>query len=273
MFKKNIRFAFFCICIIAAGCNTGSSKQPVLKFESVSDSLYKPDDNYKQGLVIWKHYYEQCMNQQLFADAFYLQLQDKINIGSINNDHEMDVNKGIQILDTTNNKNIFNLLAIMNSANCSDTMHLNSNLRKNFYAEVTKALSASPEYKNLPAIFDSTQMNIRVGTIFYDALRPDSLISILTRTTDSSLIRYKELLLKPENALLAQTVDMLGFNAEFPLKNKLTAPQEMQLKKGVSYNLNNSNDKVDIVLLSNNIRIQINKRYSVLGKFLKLKAE
>ena len=66
---------------------------------------------------------------------------------------------------------------------------------------------------------------------------------------------------------------MLGFNAEFPLKMKLSARQEMQLKKGVSYNLSTSGNKVNIVLFSNNLRIQINKRYTVLGKFLKLKAE
>ena len=201
-FTKIKYCAFICIIVGFAGCNQNTRKQN-LKFEVVSDSLYKPDDNYKKGLSLWKNYYEHCMNQQLFADAFYLQLQDKINIGSINNEHETDITKGLKILDTSNNQNIFNLLAIMNSANCSDTMQLNNNLRKDFYAEVTKVLSASPEYKDLPAIFDTVQMNIRVGTIFYDALRPDSLISILNRTKDSSLIRYKELLLKPENALLA----------------------------------------------------------------------
>lgn len=272
MFKNNILLVFFCISIAGTGCNHGS-KQPSLKFESISDSLYKPDDNYKQDLAIWKQYYEHCMNQQIFADAFYLQLQDKVNIGSINNEHETDVTKGLKILDTSNNQNIFNLLAIMNSANCSDTIRLNNNLRKIFYTEVTKALNVSPEYKDLPAIFDSAQMKIRVGTIFYDALRPDSLISILNRTKDSSLIRYKELLLKSENALLAQTVDMLGFNAEFPIKMKLTARQETELKKGISYDIYATKDKVNIVLLSNNLRIQINKRYTVLGKFLKLKAK
>lgn len=272
MFKNNTLFVFFFICIVSAECNHGSSTKTDLKFESISDSVYKPDDNYKQALFIWKNYYEQCMKEQLFTDAFYLQLQDRMNIGSINNKDEMDVNKGITILDTSNSKNIYNLLAVINSANCYDTLHLNNNLRKDFYGEVMKALDASPEYKNLAMNIDSGQMRIRIGTVYYIALRPDTLISILNRTNDSSLIRFKELLLKPENALLAQTVDILGFTAEFPLKMKLSAGREMQLTKGVSYSFNTSNDNINMVLRSNNLRCQVNKRYTVLGRFLKLKA-
>lgn len=271
MCKHHSLLVFFCICIAAAGCTPGS-KQPVLKFETVSDSLYKPDDNYKQGLAIWKQYYEHCMNQPLFADAFFLQLQDKINIGSINNAQATDITKGVKILDTANNRNLFHLLAIMNSANCSDTMLLSNHLRKDFYAEITKLLTASAQYKNLVAIFDSTRMSIKVGTLYFDALRPDTLISTLNRTTDSSLLRYKELLLRPENVLLAQTVDMIGFSAEIPLKNKLAAEQETELTKGIFFNPGATNDRINIVLLPNNIiRMQITKRYTVLGKFLKLK--
>lgn len=244
MAKNHILLAFICMCVVATGCNSNknNNKPQNLKFESVSDSLYKPDGNYKKGLTTWKQYYEHCMNQPIFSDAFYLQLQDKINIGSINNEHATDITKGLKILDIANNQNLFHLLAIMNSANCSDTLPLSNHLRKDFYAEITKLLSLSPEYKSMQAIFDSTQMSIRVGTLYYDALRPDILISTLNRTTDSSLIRYKELLLRPENVLLAQTVDMIGFSAEFPLKSKLTLEQETELKKGVSFNLNASNE-------------------------------
>ncbi|MDN3656602.1 hypothetical protein QWZ08_13235 [Ferruginibacter paludis] len=275
MVKTYILLAFVCMGIVATRCNSSNDsnkKYQNLKFESVNDSLYQSDENYKQGLATWKQYYEHCMNQPLFADAFYLQLQDKINIGSINNAHATDITKGLKILDTAKNKNLFHLLAIMNSANCSDTLPLSNHLRKDFYTEITKLLSVSTEYKNLPANFDSTQMSIRVGTLYYDALRPDTLISTLNRTTDSSLLRYKELLLRPENALLAQTVYMIGFSAELPLKIKPGIEQEAALKKGVSFSLNTSNDKINMVLLSNNhVRLQVNKRYTVLGKFLKLK--
>jgi hypothetical protein len=270
-FNKIKLIAFFCIAVGFAGCNPGS-KETRLKFESISDSLYKPDDNYKQALLLWKDYYEQCMNEQLFANAFCLQLQNKVYIGSINNQQEMDVNKGIHLLDTSNYKNIFNLLAVINSANCGDTMKLNNHLKKEFYNEVENALGASPEYKSLAAIIDTGQMKIKIGTVFNTILRPDSLISLLNRTQDSSLIRFKELLLKPENVILAQTVDIFGFSAEFPLKTKLSDQQKKQFEKEIFFTLDMSNDKGSIILLPNNIlRIQVNKRYSVLGRFLKLK--
>ena len=272
MLNKNNYLILFCICMAVTGCNQGS-KEPKLKFESISDSLYHPDDNYKQALFIWTHYYEKCMNEQLFPDAFYLQLQDKVNIGSINNEQERDVNKKINILDTSNNKNIFNLFAIVNSSNCSDTIHLNGPLKKDFYREVVNALSISPGYKGLTAVVDTAQMKIKIGATFNNTLRPDSLISLLTRTQDSSLIRFKELLLLPENALLAQTVDIFGFSAEFPLKMELSAQQKQQLDKGVSFDMNMSGDNVRLSLLSDIVRVQVNKRYSVLGRFLKLKAE
>jgi len=213
------------------------------------------------------------MNEQLFPDAFYLQLQDKVNIGSINNEQERDVNKKINILDTSNNKNIFNLFAIVNSSNCSDTIHLNGPLKKDFYREVVNALSISPGYKELPAAIDTGQMKIKIGVAFNNTLRLDSLINLLNRTQDSSLIHFKDLLLLPENALLAQTVDILGFSAEFPLKMKLSAQQKQQLEKGISFDMNTSNDNVRLALLSDNVHVQVNKRYSVLGRFLKLKAE
>jgi hypothetical protein len=95
---------------------------------------------------------------------------------------------------------------------------------------------------------------------------------MLSTTHDSSLIRFKELLLKPENALLAQTVEVLGFSAEFPLKMNLSTTQVTQLAKEFFFNINSSTDTGSIILLSNNnLRIQINKRYTVLGRFLKLK--
>jgi hypothetical protein len=272
MFRKNKLFILFYICLIAAGCNQGS-KEAKLKFELISDSVYKPDDNYKQALSLWKNYYEHCMNEQLFPDAFYLQLQDKINIGSINSEHELDINKRINILDTSNSKNFFDLFAIVNSSNCGDTLHLNNQLKKDFYREVVNALNASPEYKSLTAVVDTVQMKIKIGTTFNNALREDSMISLLNRTKDSSLIEFKERLLKPENVLLVQTVDIFAFSAEFPLNMKLSPMQEQQLIKEVSFNINASNDNVRITLLSNILRFQVNKRYSVLGRFLKLKTE
>ena len=148
MFKHNTFLAFLAVCIGASACHS-NSREHTLKFESVGDSLYKPDDNYKQSLAIWKQYYEHCMNQQIFADAFYLQLQDKVNIGSINNEHATDITRGVKILDTAAHQNLFHLLAIMNSANCSDTIPLTNHLRKDFYAEIKKVLDITNNYKNI----------------------------------------------------------------------------------------------------------------------------
>src|SRR5439155_11399424 len=142
------------ICVAFVSCNTNGKGKTQLTFVSVSDSLYKHNDDYKQTLSLWKNYYKQCTNENLFTNAFYLQLQSKVYIGSINNDHEMDVNKGIHILDTSNYKNIFNLLSVENSANCHDTINLNNNLKTDFYSEVITALNASPEYKGLTSVLD-----------------------------------------------------------------------------------------------------------------------
>jgi len=273
MFKNNKLFIVYFICVVFVSCNLAGKEKAKLTFVPVSDSLYRPNDDYQQTLLLWKNYYEQCINMKLFPDAFYLQLQNKVYIGSINNEHEIDVNQGIHILDTSNYKNLFNLLAILNSANCSATINLNNTLKREFYGEVLQALNTSTDYKSLAAVFDTGQMKIKTGSVYDNTLRTDSLINLLNRTHDTSLIRFKELLLMPENVLLAQTIEVFGFSAEFPLKSALSAIQKKQLTKEVLFNINNSNEMGSIMLLSNNnLRIQINKRYTVLGRFLKLKA-
>ena len=76
----------------------------------------------------------------------------------------------------------------------------------------------------------------------------------------------------PRNALLAQTIDVMGFSAEFPLKGKLSDQQKKQLGKEVYINPENAMEYGSILLLpNNNLRIQINKRYTVLGRFLQLR--
>ncbi len=272
MFMENKLFIGYFICAALLSCNLGSKEKTKLILMPVSDSLYNSNDAYKQNLSVWRSYYEKCMQGQLFQNAFYLQLGNKVNIGSINNAHELNVNSGARLLDTSHNKNIFNLLSIVKWNNCNDTINLNDKLRVDFFSEVVNALNASPEYKSLVTIIDAKQMSIKLESIGIDTLVNDSLINLLSTTHDSSLIHFKELLLKPENALLAQTVEVLGFNAEFTIKKKLSMKEEKQLAKGIFFNVNSSNDRVGILLLSNNkLHIQVNKRYTVLGGFLKLK--
>jgi len=261
------------IFILFVACN-GHSTQPKLKFEPVSNDVYSPNENYRNVFSAWKDYYLHCTNQQLFSDAFYLQLQDRVYIGSINNQHAIDVNKGIVVFDTSNNYgNVFKLLSIENAFNCYDTIGLVANLRTSFYNELVSALSGSAEYKSLASSIDTGQMKIRITTLYTVALMRDKLIELLSTTKDSSLHRFKELLLTPGNVLLAQTVDIFGFIAEFSPKTKLSRTQQNQLTKERFFDLSNSRDNASIILLSNNnLRVQLNKRYSVLGKFLQLKS-
>ena len=265
------------LCLISAvlfSCNMNTREKTKISFVTISDSVYKSNDEYKQQLAIFKNYYEKCANEQLYPDVFYLELQEKMYIGSINNEHELVVNKGINILDTSKGKNIFNLLAVISSSNCNDTISLNSNMRKVIYGDVVNALNTLPEYKSLSTVIDTVQMKLKIGTVYNSTLRTDSLISLLNRTQDSSLIRYKQLLLTPGNALLAQTIDVMGFSAEFPLKGKLSARQKTQLEKEVFVNPENGREYGSILLLpNNNLRIQVNKRYTVLGRFLQLREE
>jgi hypothetical protein len=273
MFQRYKLSVLYFICIALVSCNMGRENTR-LTFEAVSDSVYKSSDEYKQNLLVFKNYYEQCMHEQLFKDAFYLQLQEKMYIGSINNDHEFDVNRGVNILDTSNNKNIFDLLAIISSANCNDTISLNDNVRKVIYDVVVKTLNASTDYKGLTDLIDPVHMKLRIASVYNTTLRTDSLISLLNRTQDSSLIRFKQLLLMPGNALLAQTIEVQGFGAEFALKGKLSAQQKKQFEKEVFFTPDGSGEYSSILLLPNNhLRVQINKRYTVLGRFLTLKAE
>ncbi|HET9825556.1 MAG TPA: hypothetical protein VFP87_09480, partial [Chitinophagaceae bacterium] len=205
---------------------------------------------------------------------FYLQLQDKVNIGSINNQHTIDVNKGIGVLDTSNKyRNIFQLLSVRNAFNCYDTIRLVGNLRSNFYHEVIDALNASPALAILTSAIDTGQMRVRITTLYTIALIQDNLVHMLDTTKDSSLVHFRKLLLAPGNVLLAQTVDIFGFVAEFPLKMKLPAEVQLQLAREVFFSLDPPGDNASVILLSNgHLRFQLNKRYTVLGKFLQLKS-
>jgi hypothetical protein len=269
--KKDNVLIFSLLIFSTFGC-TSSTKTTKLKFEAVNSSAYSPNDDYRQSLSEWKRYYQHCTNEPLFADAFNLQLQDKVYIGSINNRTGIDINKGIILLDTSRHfLNVFKLLSIQNAFNCYDTIELTGNLKSSFYNEVIEGLNASPGYTSLTTKIDSSQMKIRVNTLYTIGLVPDKLIELFNTTKDTSLIHFKELLLQPGNVLLAQTVEILGFSADFPIKSKLSSTQQAELTNGLHFNLKNQADNANLILLANdNLRIQLNKRYTVLGKFLQL---
>ncbi len=155
-----------------------------------------------------------------------------------------------------------------------DTIQLTNTLKDAFFNEVKNILTASSDQKTILELIDTATMKIKIGTVYANELVPNRLLNLLDTTTDTSLIKYKALLLKLENVLLAKTVEMLCFNAEFLLKLKPSATQEKELTKQVFFNINNSPYNGSIKLLpNNNLRIQINKRYTVLGSFVQLTAE
>lgn len=138
-------FLFFTIC----GC-TSTTRPTNLKFEAVSSTVYSPNEGYRQSLSEWKRYYQYCTSEPLFPDAYYLQLQDRVYIGSINNRQGIDINKRIILLDTSRHfANVFKLLSIQNAFNCYDTIDLVGNLKASFYNEVAKGLNASDGYRSL----------------------------------------------------------------------------------------------------------------------------
>jgi hypothetical protein len=271
MLKKDNLLIFCVTCVITAGCKS-TSTSPKLKFEPVNSAVYAPNDDYKQALSQWKRYYNHCTSEPLFSNAFYLQLQDQIYIGSINSRQGIDINKGTLLLDTGRHfANVFKLLSIQNAFNCYDTMALVGTLKQSFYNEVIECLNASPGYAGLTTVIDTTKMKVGVSTLYTIELIPAKLIDLLDTTKDTTLIRFKELLLKPGNVLLSETVEVLGFTADFAFKEKLSRERQTQFIKGVYFNLSGSGNNASLILLANNnLRIQFNKRFTVLGKFLQL---
>src|SRR2546425_11935903 len=105
-----------------------------------------------------------------------------------------NINARINLLDTSNNKNIFNLFAVISSSNCYASIKLNDDLKKEFYNELVKCLNASTQYHNLTQLIDTSKMIVKITSFSNNTILSDSLIRVLERTKDSSLIHFKELL-------------------------------------------------------------------------------
>jgi hypothetical protein len=229
-------------------------------------STYKP--NYKEDFGYWKSVYADCLHDSLFPDAFYLGLQTNLWIGSISNQTIQIVNKQITVLDTSANGNILNVLAINKSGNCFSKINLNKNLQDSFYIELLRNLKNSIAYAYLADQIDTNQIVFRIGTLIDYSIRPDTLVSILARTKDSSLLEFRQILTTPGNVLLIRTFMIFGFYSEFHLKRKLTSAEEEKFKTEVYFKTGNYGEKGSIKLLSNhNLQINISKNYTVFGQF------
>jgi hypothetical protein len=273
MIKASKQFVGFIFWFsIIAGCHTTPEKTE-LHYEAfdasvINDSIATHLASYKNDFQVWKAVYESCLQDTLFPNAFYLGLQDKVGISSICNQKELNLNKQITVLDTSAKGNIFDLLSVNNSANCFSKINLNKSLQDNFYIELMKNLKNTGEYKFIFDLVDTNLIVFKIGTLIDYSLRPDSLISLLQRTKDSSLIYFKQILTTPGNGLLARVAMIFGFDAQFHLKRKLSAVEESKLKNEVFFKLGDHGENGNIQLLPDqNIKFVVNKNYIVFGEF------
>jgi hypothetical protein len=273
MIKTSKHFIGFLFCLsLFSGCHNAPEKKDlhfeILDARIINDSLTNHFSNYKDDLDQWKAVYEQCMHDTLFQNAFYLGLQDKIGISSICNQTSFNLNKQITVLDTSAKGNIFDILSVNNSANCFSKINLNKNLQDSFYNELIRNLKKAGDYRFLSDLVDSNQIVFKIGTMIDYSLRPDSLVSLLQRTKDSSLIYFKEILTTPGNGILARVAMIFGFDAQFHLKRKLSSEEESKLKNEVFFTLGNHGENGNIQLLPDqDIKVVIYKNFIVFGEF------
>jgi hypothetical protein len=270
-FSKQI-IAFVLCVIVFAGCNTTTDKTEmhyeVLSAGIINDSLSNHHPGYKDDLILWKTAYEHCMNDTLFHNAIYLGLQNKIGISSICNQTAQNLNKQITVLDTSANGNIFNILSVNNSANCFSKINLNKSLQDSLYIELIRNLKKAGEYSFLSNLVDTNQIVFKIGTMTDISLRPDSLVSLLQRTKDTSLIYFRQILTAPGNGLLARVVMILGFDAQFHLNRKLSAGESGSLKNQVFFLLGDYGERGSAQVLPNqDMKVVISKNYIVFGEF------
>ena len=267
MLKKITSSFFYCIVLISVGCNEGVKNKKIV-YVAISNSSYRHDSSYEQSFLQWKKVYEECMNYQLFTNAIYMGLQEKIYVGSISNKLAQNVNAGINVLDTTYSKNFFNLFSIIGTSNCYSKINVDKTLQNEFYSELKKVLNQLKQYQYLNDLIDTTQMAFRITTLSDNSILPDSLVSILQRTKDTSLLHFKELLLTPGNAVLIHVAMILGFDSNFPVRKKLSIIDEKKFNDEVFFNFGNRNETGSIKLLSNHhLKVSINKYYTVFGGF------
>jgi len=253
-------------------CHSSRAK-PTIHFEvlnagRVTDSLSAHQANYKEDFSLWKTVYGDCLHDSLFSDAFYLGLQTNLGIGGISNQVIQNVNKQITVLDTSANGNIFDILAINKSANCFSKINLNKNLQNSFYNELIRGLKNSGDYAYLADLIDTNQITFRISTLIDYSIRPDTLVNLLERTQDSSLLYFKQILTTPGNALLIRAAMIFGFYSEFRLKGKLTSAEQEKFKAEVYFKLDIRGEKGSIKILSNqNLQVSISKNYTVFGQF------
>jgi hypothetical protein len=271
--KKNCSVIFIVLSFFTLLRCHSKPEQTAMHFEvvnadKITDSLSAHLINYKEDFTHWKSVYEHCLHDTLFPDAFYLGLQNSMGIGSVNNMTVQNINGQITVLDTSGNRDILNIIAINNSANCFSNINLNKNLQDSFYNELIRNLRSSGNYAYLADAVDTDQIVFKITTLIDYAIRPDTLMQRLQQTKDSSLLYFRKILTTPGNALLVRSVMIFGFSSEFHLKRKLTDKEADAFKNQVYFKLGDASGNGSIRLLSNqNLEVVINKNYTVFGQF------
>ena len=258
--------------VIFLQCHSKPAENPMqyelVNADQVTDSLSAYWPNYKEDFSQWKTVYENCVHDTLFRDAFYLGLQTDLGIGSISNQIVQNINGKITVLDTSDNRDILNIIAINNSANCFSRINLNKNLQDSFYTELERNLRASGDYAYLADAIDTGEIIFKISTLIDYSIRLDTLVDRLQHTTDSSLLYFRTILTAPKNALLVRTAMIFGFSANFHLKRKLTPAEESSFKNEIYFKLNEQGASGRIRLLPDqHMQVVINKNYTVFGQF------
>ena len=273
MLKRSCQIFLFFLCYAAFdGCHSTPEKEGIhfelVNADAANDSLSVHMADYREDFTQWKAVYKQCMHDTLFPDAFYLGLQTNLGIGSISNQIEQNINKQITVLDTSAKGNILDIIAVNNSANCFSKINLNKNLQDSFYNELIRSLKNSGEYKYLSDLVDTNQITFRISTLIDYSIRPDTLVHILQRTNDSSLLYFKQMLTTPGNVLLVRAGMIFGFYSEFHLKRKLSSEEVGKFKNEVNFKSGDHGENGSIKLLANqNLQVLINRNYTVFGQF------
>jgi hypothetical protein len=272
MTKITGRFIFIILSVTLLQCQSKPEQVrmhcELVSADKVIDSLSAHRANYKEDFSQWKAVYEQCIHDTLFPGAFYLGLQSGLGIGSVSNQIVQNLNGQITVLDTSGNRDILNIIAINKSANCFSKINLNRNLQDNFYSELIRNLRSSGSYAYLADAVDTNQIVFKISTLIDYAIRPDTLLSRLQTTKDSSLLYFRKILTTPGNALLARAAMIFGFSAEFHLKRRLTPAEENAFKNEVYFKQGDQVTNGSIRLMSDqSLQVAINKNYTVFGQF------
>ncbi len=273
MIKDSEQFIVFLFCLsLFSGCHNAPKKNnlhfQVLEAGMINDSLSTRYTSYKDNYNQWKTVYEDCLHDTLYHNAIYLGLQNKIGLSSICSHAELNLNKQITVLDTSAKGNIFDLLSVNSSANCFSKINLNKNLQDSFYIELIRNLKMAGSYSYLTDLVDTNQIAFKISTLIDYSFRPDSLVGLLQRTKDSSLVYFREILTTPGNGLIARVAMIFGFESRFHLKRKLSEEEESKLKNEVFFTLGDHGENGNIQLMTDrDIKFVINKNYIVFGEF------